>query len=345
MTTSSSVRNRSLTVAAQIGAATVRERYSRKRGSALLTVLWIAAALSAIAFSLANTIRGETERVSTDLDGLRAYYLAAGAVDKATLETFWARANVGQPRIPPGPGWFDYTFPSGTAHVEVISESAKLDVNDVREDRLGRLFQAMGVEPGQAQAIIRGILARRTGNTSLTPFSSGPSFSVPASSFQEIEELLAVQGVTPEIFYGTYAPVQEGFQEGQPRLIRRSGLIDCLSVYGSKGAVEANTSDPAVLAAVGVPPEGIRALVDLRSKMRIDGARLASLGPMLGAGAGALRIDGNSMYTIRATASVRLANGQLSDVRRTVAERVKYMPKGFDTWIDVLRWYDTAWSN
>jgi general secretion pathway protein K len=321
-------------------------RFRPTRGSALLTVLWIAAALSAIAFSLSTTIRGETERVSTDLDGLRAYYLAAGAVEKATVETFWARGNGGgEPRVPRGPGWFDYNFPTGTAHVEMISESSKFDVNEVREELLARLLQAMAVEPGQAQTIIRGIVARRSGSTSFTPFSTGPSFSAPASSLQEIEELLSVPGVTPEIFYGTYAPVPDGFESGQPRLVRRSGLIDCLSVYGSNGPVEANTSDPAVLAAVGVPPDGVRALIDLRRKVRIDGAKLAELGPLLGAGAGMIRVEGNSLYTIRATATVRLANGQLSEVRRTVAARVKYMPKGFDSWIDILRWYDTAWSN
>jgi general secretion pathway protein K len=324
---------------------TLKRAPQNTRGSALLTVLWIAAALSAIAFSLATTVRGETERVSTDLDGLRAYYLAAGAVERATVELFWARANLGAPRIQPGPGWADYTFPTGTAHVELISETAKFDVNDVREDRLAAVLQAMAVEPGQAQSIIRGIVARRSGSASLTPFSSGPSFSAPASSFQEIEELLSVPGVTPEIFYGTYVPAQEGSESEQRRLVRRSGLIDCLSVYGSKGAVEANTADPAVLAAIGIPPDGIRTLLDIRSKVRIDGSKLAEIGPLLGAGGGTLRVDGNSIYTIRATATARLANGQLSDVRRTVAARVKYMPKGFDTWIDILRWYDTAWSN
>jgi len=320
-------------------------RRSRKRGSALLTVLWISAALSAIAFSLANTVRGETDRVSTDLDSLRAYYLAVGAVERATVETLWANWYPDRPRIPRGPGWFDYNFPTGTARVEMIPETAKLDLNSVGEDRLGRLLAAMGVPPERAQAIIRGILARRMGTSVLSPFSTGPSFSVPPASFQEIEELLSVPGVTPEVFYGTYVPVLEGAQEGQPRLVRRSGLFDCLSLYGSKGAVDANTADPAVLAAIGMPPEGIRALVEARSRIRIDTRTLGPIAPLLGAGMAMLRFDGNTMYTIRATARVRLPNGQLSDVRRSVAVRVKYMPKGFDTWIDILRWYDTTWSN
>ena len=46
-------------------------------------VLWISAALAAVAFSLANTVRGETDRTSTQLDEVRGYYLAAGAVDRA----------------------------------------------------------------------------------------------------------------------------------------------------------------------------------------------------------------------------------------------------------------------
>src|SRR5271157_5393786 len=54
------------------------------RGSALLAVLWLSAALAAIAFSLSTTVRGETERASTSVDGMRAYYLAVSAVDRAS---------------------------------------------------------------------------------------------------------------------------------------------------------------------------------------------------------------------------------------------------------------------
>ena len=51
---------------------------------------------------------------------------------------------------------------------------------------------------------------------------------------------------------------------------------------------------------------------------------------------------------MRATARVRAANGQLSDLKRTVAAQVKYMPAGYDSPIHILRWYDTTfstWSN
>ena len=55
-------------------------------------------------------------------------------------------------------------------------------------------------------------------------------------------------------------------------------------------------------------------------------------------------MGGNSIFTMRATARLRLQNGQLSDLKRTVAALVKYMPVGYDAPIHILSWYDMAWS-
>jgi general secretion pathway protein K len=193
--------------------------------------------------------------------------------------------------------------------------------------------------------ITRGIVARRSiagGQLSPPP---GPSFPEPAASLQEIEELLSVRGITPEIFYGTYVPAPDGVEPGQPRLIRRSGLVDCLSVFGSSGQVDANTADPAVLAALGLTPDGIQLLLHERRLAPLNSERLGKLMTALGPPGQSLRLEGNSILTIRATARVRLANGQLSDMKRTVAALVKYMPGNYPTPIHILRWYDAAWSN
>ena len=308
-------------------------------------VLWISAALAAISFSLANTVRGETERASTVLDEVRGYYLATGAVDRAAVELLWIVSMQGERKIKEGAAWVDYTFPTGVAHVELIPETAKLDVNNVPPDQLMRLVTALGVEPGQAMEVTQGILARRGGGGALSP-PPGPSFSAPAASLQEVEELLSVPGITPEIFYGTYVPAQGNPVAGEPRLIRRSGLVECLSVFGSKGQVDANTADPAVLAAIGLTPDGIQVLLSQRRAEPLTLERLGQLAPTLGPGAQFLRLEGNSILTIRATARVRLPNGQLSDMRRTVAATVKYMPYGaYDPPLHILRWYDTTWSN
>ena len=322
------------------------------RGSALLAVLWLSAALAAIAFSLSSTVRGETERTSTEVDGLRSYYLAAGAIDRASLELLWSVNTPDQRRIPQGSTAVNYNFPSGVARVEIIPEASKLDVNKVLPEELYRLVVALGVEPRRAQEITLGIvdwrtpLAQGAGAIDGYYLSLTPSFRARHASIEEIEELLLVKGVTPDIFYGTYVPVPDAELGGGPRLAPRAGLADCLSVFGSTREVDANTAAPAVLAAVGLAPFAVQALVERRrSGGPFTQPQLNDFLQSIGVGSGRLRVEGHSIVTIRATARLRLANGQLSDLRRTVGAQVKYMPVGYDSPIHILRWYDTAWSN
>jgi general secretion pathway protein K len=321
----------------------------QRKGSALLTVMWLSAALAAIGFSLAGTVRGETERTATGLDGLRSYYLAAGGIERASLELLWVYLNPDQPRlIPKGSTAVNYTFESGVVHVEFLPEAGKLDVNRVPVEQLDRLLVALGTDPQRAAEITMNIAAWRQsgpGNGGLAvaidPLAS--SFQTPHASFQGIEEMLAVNGVTPEIFYGTYVPAPDA-PAGAPRLQARPGLVDCLSVFGSNETVDVNTAQPAVLAAIGLPPDAIALIVERR---RLQPFTLADINNVLGAAGiptARLRVEGNSIVTIRATARLRLPNGQLSDLKRTVAAMVKYMPPGYDSRIHILRWYDTAFA-
>ena len=226
------------------------------RGSALLAVLWLSAALAAIAFALSTTVRGETERTSTALDGLRAYYLAAGAIDRAAVELLWSATTPGTRKIPVGARVVHYTFPSGDADVEIIPDAAKLNVNRAPVDQMVRLMVALGIDPQRAAALATEIDQSRRpdagASTMLDNLTPGSSFARPHASFQEIEELLLLKGITPDVFYGTYAPAAG--QTGGPRLIRSGGLADCLTVYDSGPAVDANMAHPAVLAAAGLSP-------------------------------------------------------------------------------------------
>jgi general secretion pathway protein K len=284
----------------------------RERGSALLAVLWLSAALSAIAFAMSMTVRSETERTATSMDDLRSYYLASAGVQKAMVELFWT-ATSGATFIPTDRPTIDYDLPSGMVHVEIIPETAKLNVNRASADQLVNLMTGLGIDGGRASAIAGGIVLART-----------PSFQAPQASFQEIEELLSVRGVTPDIFYGTWAATGNG-DAGENPLARRPGLNDCLTVYGlTSGDVNA------ALAVAGATPGGLPA----------EGARPGA-GPGLG---GNLLTGGNAIVTFRATARLRLSDGQLSDMRRTVGAQVKYMPYGSEAPFYVLRWYDTAWS-
>jgi general secretion pathway protein K len=322
------------------------------RGSALLAVLWLSAALAAIAFSLSSTVKSETERTSNSVDGLRAYYLAQGGIHRAAIELLWGATIAGPPPIPRGAVEVNYAFPTGNVHVEIIPETAKLDVNHATVIDLYRLLLALAVPSDSAQEIAAAIDDWRKPALQGSPFdlyysSLVPSFRAPHASLQEVEELLLVKGITPDLYYGTYVPPPpSGPDDASARpLVPRNGLADCLSVYGSGNQVDANTATPEVLAAVGLAPEAIQAIVARRRLSPFDDPQLRAFMASIGAPAGRLRVGINSILMLRATARLRLADGQFSDLQRTVAAQVKYMSGQSGEPIHFLRWYDNAWSH
>lgn len=323
-------------------------KHLRQRGSALLAVLWLSAALSAIAFSLSMTVRGETERASTAVDGLRAYYLAEGGLHRAATELLWSVKNPQKRLIPQGSIFIDYHFESGDVRVEFLPEAGKLNINTTSPEVMYKVISGLGVDPARASDIVLAIDDWRRPNaegaTASSNYGTGPSFRVLHTSIQEIEELLQVRGVTPDIFYGTYVPAPEGTTDG-PRLQVRPGLADCFSVYGSRDRVDVNTAQPAVLAAVGLSPMAVAEVVQRRRVEPFTNKTLGDFLQMVDSPGALLRVEGNSMITLRATARLRTGDGKLSDLRRTVAELVKYMPGGYDSPIHLLRWYDSTWIN
>lgn len=319
---------------------------ARQRGSALLAVLWVSAALAAIAFSLSSTVLGETQRTSTAVDGLRAYYLAEGGFERAAHELAWIADYPDKFPVSRSSPFIDYTFPSGLVRVEVIPETSKLNINTATAQELYRMLEALGVESSQATQISAAIEDWRSGQRgSLFDqyyLSLTPSFGARHASFEEIEELLSVKGVTPELFYGTYLPAAEGAAADAPRLMKRPGLVDCLSVFGSLDFIDANTAPAPVLAAIGMSPDAIANVLRQRplTDSTMNGVRRAGV-----TGTDRLKLGGNYMYTLRATGRLQLPNGQLSDLRRTVGGLVSYKVRANEGLFYVLRWYDTTWNN
>jgi general secretion pathway protein K len=323
-------------------------RNKRRRGSALLAVLWLSAALAAIAFSVAATVRSETDRVSSSLEGLKARYLAEGAITRAMLYKEWGpvqRNPDGSPKFYNGIPRYTLQFPSGEAEVEFIAESGKMNVNLAPGQDLFRLLAAMGVDAARAQTIVSGILNWRGparpdsfGTFELQSSGTKSSFPVRHASMEEIEELLFIQGVTPDLFYGAYE------RDAQGVLRFHHGLRDCLSVFGGTGQFDANTAQPEVMLAAGVPPEVAAAIVQARRvrpfRSNADLVALTQGVP----GIQRLGISTATLATVRATARPRRADGSLSDVRRSVAALVKVMDQ-MQTLepYHVLRWYGNVW--
>ncbi len=320
-------------------------RTNRERGGALLIVLWLSAALGAIALSVATTVRSEAEHASTASEGLRAHYLATGALERAVQWLFWGpsvRDGQGKPRFwdPRNPRMV-MTFPSGNAIVEMIPETAKLNVNFAPAADLLAVVKAVSGDDNKAREITEGILHWRQGGAAspLDGFYSGlgSTFRPRRASLEEIEELLSVRGITPELFYGNYIAGEQG------QLYPRGGLRDCLSVWGSIGPFDVNGASPALLEALGVNPADVQRIVAQRAQRPfLDMNEVRGMGvtnPRL-------RVGGNSMWTLRATARLRRPDGTPSEVIRSSSATVKYWSDQMrhPTPVQIVRYYEDAWS-
>jgi general secretion pathway protein K len=309
---------------------------NNRRGSALLTVLWLTAALSAIGLAVANNVRGETERAATHVDDVKTWFLARGAVERAALYYLWGRDYY----VPGNPA-LNFEFPAGEAHVDMIPENSKLGVNHATPDELLRLMAALGVSGESAIQTVSAILDwRKPDPLHESPFDSfylsqSPSFLPRHASFLENEELLLVRGMTPDLYYGS------------PLGNAHAGLRDCVSVYSAGGSVDINTAQPATLEAIGIAPPDVDAIVKTRSAAPIlDPRQFNSIVQATGTAGRRLAMGGGIILTLRATARLRQPDGKLSDMRRTVAAVVKFnlpgnadnLPVGFE----VIRWYDRA---
>jgi len=302
-------------------------RSANRRGSALLTVLWLTAALAAIGLAVASNVRGETDRAATNREDAQACFIARGAIERAKLHLQWGPDyyQFGNPVM-------DLSFPGAEARVEIIPETAKLGLNSILPEELMRLLIALGVGEDRSGEMVAAIVDWRTSVPAgqQSPFdgfylTQSPSFLPRHASFLQSEELLLVRGITPDLYYGTSL-------DGS-----RAGLRDCVSPFADAGGLDINTARPETMVAVGIAPEDAASIVRLRATHPIvDYKEFGSIVSSLGPAGARLRIGGNSMFTLRATARMRLANGKLSDMRRTVAALVKRVKTEFET----VRWYD-----
>ena len=305
---------------------------TRQRGGALLAVLWLSAALSAIALTLALTVRTELERASGSVDSVRAYFLAEGAIEHFQM-LLAAPGYANTQDTPPGafkPGQrrLRWDTPSGSVDLEITGEGGKLNAYTTDAATLTRLFVVLGIDPIRAEGIAGGIVARRANRQS--------SFSGQPSSFTELEDLLGVGGMTPDIFYGWWVrPGDSGGAISGPagnsrRLIQLGGLAENLTVVDS--GVNANYASPAVLRAIGVPDGPLQGILQARETEVIEnpaGFGVASLG-----GGQRLVGRGSMAYTVRATAQLR---GR--PARRTVAALIRLAKTQFEPPVGVVRWY------
>ena len=121
-------------------------------------------------------------------------------------------------------------------------------MNRRRSTELGTLMVALGVPADQAQIDMAGILDWRAPSPGRVVhrvrsvlLTLTPSFRSRHASFQEIEELLLVQGVTRDLFYGSYT------HDSQGKLVRPCRVAGLpVGVTEARRQIDVNTVQPAV---------------------------------------------------------------------------------------------------
>jgi general secretion pathway protein K len=237
-------------------------------GVALITVLLLLALLLAIVGEFAQAMRLEAVSATNFRAALGETWLAEAAYHRAVAEILpdvlaheldlggvlaFRRVRVGTPKVP---GRLDVPVDPGRLSYRITDESARLNLNRVTREVLDRLLVELGLDKSVRDAIVDSVQDWRDPNEEhrLNGAESDYYLSLPIpyrsknADFDSVDELLQVQGVTRELFYG---------RPNAP------GLAEHLTVWNS-GAVNVNTASPVVLRALGFAPAEVELLVARR---------------------------------------------------------------------------------
>jgi general secretion pathway protein K len=191
-----------------------------QRGIALLLVLWILSVLMVIAMSFSFTTRTDGYSAMAFRAGVENRYLAEAGIERGIMEVVYRSLNMSQKVIMEGKeilktdGRTYYgQMANGSYLFRVADESGKININVLTDDTgvvLKNLLIQSGVASETTDIIVDSILdwedaddLRRLNGAESDYYLSLPvPYRAKDGSFETLEELLLVRGITPEILYG-----------------------------------------------------------------------------------------------------------------------------------------------
>jgi len=192
-----------------------------QRGIALLIVLWVMTILTVMVFSFTVMTRAENYGTLAFKEGTAKKYLAEAGIERGIMETIYQSVNRSQALTLEGrEAWrLDgtlYTSDTGQGSyaVRIFDESGKISLNGLTDSSgivLRNLLINQGVSPENAAIIVDSLLDwkdaddlhRLSGAESDYYLSLPRPYKARNASFETVEELILVRGITPDILYGT----------------------------------------------------------------------------------------------------------------------------------------------
>ena len=317
---------------------------SSERGVALLIVLWIFIFLFVVAFDFSSGVREEATAAHRYSDDNQGYYLALAGFEQGLYEFLnQSRGRELQPVDKPkdifDAGWREATLGGGTYRLRLVDESSKINLNRADENVLRRIFSNLGVEEPLIGVLIDSImdwrdqddLHRTKGAEDDYYLSLSPAYTAKNGSFDSLEELLWVKGVTASLYYGYDS-------SGTPdRESPRVGLREIFSVDSPIDRVNLRTaSAPVIHVLLGIPLEKCQAFVEERTKL--GDKTLADLLPLLGVGSGDAALQ---MFIFTNPSIVTIeAEGYASESRQPRRVKGVIRAGGGNRGYELTRWVD-----
>jgi general secretion pathway protein K len=290
---------------------TMREE-RRDGGFIIVAVLWIMLALATLASIYAAYVVRTAYAVGPSDDRVNAEALFTAALE---LTAYQMSAVPKEKR--PAHGRFSFRLGRATVVEQFRSEAGRIDLNGAPKPLLANLFVMLGAKPEDADGFADRIIGwRTTAPQNGAPDAEADAYRVAGRSykprggpFQEVGELWLVLGLPPA-------------------WVERA--MPYVTVYSGAAQVNILDAAPLVLAALGIPPDQVNAVLAARDRPDVDGKALVALLGQVESGA-----------TVEPSRAFRLSVGiQFDSGVRTTAEIVILLVDDADEPYRVLSWRD-----
>jgi general secretion pathway protein K len=282
-----------------------------ERGFVIVAVLWILAALSALATIFAVYLSNSAQALAVNDTGLKAEALVSASLELTAYQLLLA-GDKARPAL----GSFHFRLDNADVLVSFTSEAARVDLNFASKEMLANLFAGLGADQQAAKGYADRIVGWRTrpvanaANEEEALYgAAGLGYSPRQSLFAHVNELSLVLGLTPV-------------------LIDRA--LPFVTVFSGSSNVDVLIAPPEIIAALpGMTPSALKEFLSQRATLTRDSPAIATaLGPAQA-----------SATTPISTSFRILTTVQFDNGRRTSSEVVIALGENQDPY-RVLSWQD-----
>ena len=233
-----------------------------ERGFVIVAVLWILAALSALATIFSVYLSNSAQALAVNDTGLKAEALVSASLELSTYQLLLAGEEAR-----PALGSFNFRLDNADVLVTFTSEAARIDLNFASKEMLAGLFTALGADQQASKEYADRIVGWRTRPVANTAndeealyAAAGLAYSPRQSLFTHVNELSLVLGLPPA-------------------LVDRA--LPFVTVFSGSSNVDVLIAPPEVIAALpGMTPSALKEFLSQRPALSRDQSAIATaLGP------------------------------------------------------------------